>query len=67
MKTRKHIPTKILTASATGEVTRHEAGKISTEARIKQLINALGIDAEDYKLKASLRKFGRAYALGINL
>jgi hypothetical protein len=67
MKTRKHIPTKILTASITGEITRHEAGKISTQARIKQLISALGIDAEEYKLKSSLRKFGRAYVLGINL
>lgn len=67
MKTRKKIAQKVATATPDAGITRHEPAKISTEARIKQLINALGIDADEYKLKAGLRKFTRAYALGINL
>jgi hypothetical protein len=67
MKTRKHIPTKILTVSATGELTRHEPAKIPTDVKIKQLISALGIDPEEYKFRANIRKLNKAFLLGINM
>jgi hypothetical protein len=63
MRTRIYAPKKVVTASSEG-VVRHE-NKVSTDRRIKQLIDVLGIDAETYKLKASIRKYTRAFELGI--
>lgn len=58
--------TKIVSVSPTGRVRKTTAYKPSADRRIKQLISALGIDEAEYKLKASLRKYTRAYELGIN-
>lgn len=63
MRARIYTPKKVVSASSEG-VVRHEH-KVSTERRIKQLIDVLGIDAETYKLKASFRKYNRAFELGI--
>jgi hypothetical protein len=63
MRTRIYAPKKVVSASSEG-VVRHE-NKVSTERRIKQLVDVLGIDAENYKLKASIRKYTRAFELGI--
>lgn len=58
--------TKIVSVSPSGRVRKTTAYKPSTDSRIKQLIKALGIDEAEYKLKSSLRKYTRAYELGIN-
>lgn len=63
MRTRIYAPKKVISASSEG-VVRHEV-KVSTERRIKQLVDVLGIDAETYKLKASIRKYNRAFELNI--
>ena len=65
MRTRIYAPKKVISASSEG-VVRHEV-KVSTERRIKQLVDVLGIDADTYKLKASIRKYNRLFELGINL
>lgn len=63
MRARIYTPKKVVTASSEG-VVRHEH-KVSTDRRIKQLVDVLGIDAETYKLKASIRKYNRLFELGI--
>lgn len=63
MRTRIYAPKKVISASSEG-VVRHEV-KVSTERRIKQLVDVLGIDADTYKLKASIRKYNRAFELNI--
>jgi len=50
--------TKILTVK-NGQVTRVETPKPSAQSRINQLLNALGIDPNEYKQSASFRYYGR--------
>jgi hypothetical protein len=46
--------TKVLTANATNVVTFKRASDF-TEGRIKTYLSELGMDAREYKLKASIR------------
>ena len=66
MRTRKKTFVKVCTAKPNENLERHSV-EISTEAKIKKLVNELGIDPNEYKFKSNLRKFSRAYILGINL
>lgn len=49
---------KILTVKD-GQVIRTSPVTVSTASRINQLLNALGIDPNDYKQSASFRYYGR--------
>ena len=53
MKAKKIISVK------NGQVIRIESPKPSAQSRINQLLNALGIDANDYKQSASFRYYNR--------
>jgi len=66
MRNRKKTFVKIVSAKPNEAPERHII-EVSTEAKIRQLVNELGIDPSEYKFKANLRKFTRAYMLGINL
>lgn len=59
--------TKVARVSATGRIRKTTAWKQSTDSRIKQLVAALGMDYEKYRLQALLRTYQRASALGIIL
>jgi hypothetical protein len=61
MRQRKTITKKatpVLTATA-DSLQFHEAKKVSTNVRIKQLVNELGIDENVYKLQALFREYER--------
>jgi hypothetical protein len=58
--------TKIASVNAQGRLRKTNQWKASTDARINQLLTALGIDKDEYKFKASIRKHERAFNLGIN-
>lgn len=69
MHTRKRKPTAVKVASVThsGEVIK--TNKVSTAARINQLLTALGLDPQEYRERASLRLYSRMAqhpVLGIN-
>ena len=49
--------TKVCSVSTTGRVRKTTAYKQSTQSRINQLVRELGIDAQAYKLQASLRLY----------
>jgi hypothetical protein len=51
--------TKIVSVTASGRVRKTSAYKVSTSARIKQLLRELGLDETEYQFKASLRKYNR--------
>lgn len=48
----------VVTASAQG-LQFHEPRRVSTNVRIKQLVNELGIDENVYKLQALMREYKR--------
>jgi len=54
-RTRKAI--KVASVTRDGAVTK--TNKVSTHARINQLLTALGIDADDYRERASLKLYSR--------
>jgi len=54
----KKQPAPVVTASANG-LQFHEAKKVSTNVRIKQLVNELGIPENVYKLQAAFREYER--------
>jgi ribosome assembly protein YihI (activator of Der GTPase) len=63
------MSTKIVSVSAEGKFRKTNQYVQSTQSRINQLINELGIDKKEYNEKASIRKYyrlsGNKY-LGIN-
>lgn len=63
MRQRKPITKKVISATA-GQITRHEV-KVSTDTRIKQLIDLLGIDGANYKLQSDIRKYSKMFQLNL--
>lgn len=66
-RTRKPAAVKVASVTADGRVTKTD--KVSTAARIQQLITALGLDPQEYRERASLRLYSRMAqhpVLGIN-
>ncbi len=61
MRTRKPITKKVLTATATGEVTKYE-NKKSTNTRINELLTALGIDKDTFNFQLKNRTFNKMYS-----
>ena len=62
MRHRKPIKTtqKIVTATATGEVINYD-NKKSTNTRINELLNALGIDKDVFNFQVKNRMFNKMY------
>ena len=57
MHTRTRKAIKVASVTRDGVVTK--TNKVSTQTRINQLLTALGIDADEYKERASLRLYSR--------
>lgn len=68
MRNRKPITKKVVSATANGEVIRHEVKK-SVQSRTKELLMALGIDEDTFKFQSAMRMYNRMSQhqyLGIN-
>lgn len=59
MHTRKRKPTAVKVASVTAEGKVTKTDKVSTAARINQLLTALGLDPVEYRERASIRLYSR--------